>query len=57
MKDGDTRAFSTVKKGYDPEEVNAYIDELESKLSYLHARTSELEQKLETARRLRERSA
>ncbi len=52
MKDGDTRAFSTVKKGYDPEEVNAYIDELESKLSYLHARTSELEQKLETARRL-----
>ena len=52
MKDGDTRAFSTVKKGYDPEEVNTYIDELESKLSYLHARTSELEQKLETARRL-----
>lgn len=52
MKDGDTRAFSTVKKGYDPEEVNAYIDELESKLSYLHSRTSELEQKLETARRL-----
>lgn len=52
MADGDVKTFSIIRKGYDPEEVDEYIDELESKLSYYRARNAELDQKLETARRL-----
>lgn len=52
MADGDAKRFSIIRKGYDPEEVDEYIDELESKLSYYRARNAELDQKLETARRL-----
>lgn len=52
MADGDVKTFSIIRKGYDPEEVDEYIDELESKLSYYRTRNAELDQKLETARRL-----
>lgn len=52
MADGDAKRFSIIRKGYDPEEVDEYIDELESKLSYYRTRNAELDQKLETARRL-----
>ncbi len=52
MADGDVKTFSIIRKGYNPEEVDEYIDELESKLSYYRTRNAELDQKLETARRL-----
>ena len=52
MADGDAKRFSIIRKGYSPEEVDEYIDELESKLSYYRTRNAELDQKLETARRL-----
>lgn len=45
-------SFTLVKKGYDPEEVSSYIDELQGKYSRLYSHSMELEQKLDTARRL-----
>lgn len=45
-------SFTLVKKGYDPGEVSSYIDELQGKYSRLYSHSMELEQKLDTARRL-----
>jgi len=44
--------FSIVKKGYNPVEVDAYIEDLETKYLRLQAQNTELEQKLATAKRL-----
>lgn len=44
--------FSIEKKGYNVSEVDAYVDDLEAKITHLQARNSELEQKLATAKRL-----
>lgn len=44
--------FTLVKKGYDPDEVAAYIESLQSKCRSLQSRNAELEQKLGTSRRL-----
>lgn len=44
--------FSIEKKGYNVDEVNAYIDDLETKYMTLQSQNSELEQKLATAKRL-----
>lgn len=45
-------SFTLVKKGYDPDEVAAYIEDLQRKCQRLQSRNSELEQKLDTSRRL-----
>lgn len=44
--------FSIEKKGYNVDEVNAYIDDLQAKYTALQSQNSELEQKLATAKRL-----
>ena len=46
------REFTLVKKGFDPGEVYVYINELKAQNAALHSRNTELEQKLDTARRL-----
>lgn len=45
-------SFNIEKKGYNIEQVETVIDDLIAKNNYLTGRVSELEQKLETARRL-----
>jgi len=44
--------FSIEKKGYNVSEVDAYVDDLEAKITHLQSRNAELEQKLATAKRL-----
>lgn len=44
--------FSIEKKGYNTEQVDTVIDDLSARNNYLKSRVSELEQKLDAARRL-----
>ncbi|MBR6676838.1 MAG: DivIVA domain-containing protein [Clostridia bacterium] len=44
--------FSIAKKGYNTEEVDAYVEDLQAKYARLQSLNTELEQKLATAKRL-----